>query len=402
MNHVALLIPGLDRIAGAERQVMALAKGLRLRGWRVTVLALSGSGGQAAVELNSAGVEFLSLEMRKGLVDRRGWIRFNRWLNRHRPQVVHAHLPHAAWLARWSRLTTPTQMFSGLGASAPVFVDTLHSSSTGGLCRRICYRSSDWLAGSVTAVSQSVADTHLAARMVSRNKLSVVHNGVDVDEFHPDSSLRSSARRELGLNDEFLWLAAGRLEPVKDYPTLLHAFAFLRGNPRLLVAGAGSLESELRRLAARLGIQRRVRFLGFQPDVKPWLRAADAFVLSSLWEGLPVGLLEAGACALPSVATDVPGSREVIVRGRTGRLAPSGSPVDLAQVMTAMMHSSPRDRRIMGNLARLHVTERFSLEAMIDRSENLYRSLLARRYEPNRERRDTLEFRRASVASPHR
>src|SRR5260221_10249305 len=104
----------------------------------------------------------------------------------------------------------------------------------------------------------------------------------------------------------------------------------------MIIAGTGSEQSELCQLSTSLGLERRVRFLGFQPDVKRWLRAADAFVLTSRWEGLPVGLMEAGACALPSIATDVPGSREVIVRGRTGRLTPAGEPGPLASAMIVM------------------------------------------------------------------
>jgi glycosyltransferase involved in cell wall biosynthesis len=390
MNHVALVIPGLDRIAGAERQVILLAKGLRWRGWRVSVVALSGTGGQSAAELAAAGVEFLSLEMRKGLADPRGWIRFNRWMNREKPQVVHSHLPHAAWLSRWSRLAAPSQLLSETGFPERVFIDTLHTSSTGGVARQLGYRCSDWLAESVTAVSQSVADAHLAAGMVDRYKLSVVPNGVDVEDFRPDEGTRAAIRQELGLSDEFLWLAAGRLEAVKDYPTLLHAFVNVPAHARLVIAGAGSQLSELCRLTASLGPERRVRFLGFQPDIKPWMRAADGYVLSSRWEGLPVGLMEAGACALPSVATDVPGSREVIVRGRTGSLAPSVSSVALARTMTAMVRSSPHERRTMGNLARLHVTQRFSLEAMLDRWEKHYRRLLARGYETSHEVHDPI------------
>jgi glycosyltransferase involved in cell wall biosynthesis len=120
------------------------------------------------------------------------------------------------------------------------------------------------------------------------------------------------------------------------------------------------------------------------------MQAADGFVLTSRWEGLPVGLLEAGACALPSIATDVPGSREVIVRGRTGYLTPSGEPNALAREMTAMAQSSPQARRAMGNLARLHITESFSLGAVLDRWENLYRSLLAHSYRTNRRVRDPI------------
>jgi glycosyltransferase involved in cell wall biosynthesis len=399
MSHIALVIPGLDKIAGAERQVMSLAKGMRCRGWRVSVVALSGAGGNAAAELKAAGVEFLSLEMRKGLADPRGWIRFSRWIERERPQVVHAHLPHAAWLARWSRLATPGHGWSGLAwpglaSSFYAVIDTLHSSSTGKLLRRIGYRFSDWLADGVTAVSQSVADAHIAAGMVDRNKLTVFWNGVDVEEFRPDAQARETVRRELGLNGDFLWLAAGRLETVKDYPTLLHAFARVPEPARLLIAGDGTLQSELCRLSARLGLERRVRFLGFQSDVKPWMQAADGFVLTSRWEGLPVGLLEAGACALPSIATDVPGSREVIVSGRTGRLTPCGAPNALAGEMIAMAQSSPQERRAMGNLARLHITERFSLDAMLDRWENLYRSLLAYSYLTNHGVRDPVPAQR--------
>jgi glycosyltransferase involved in cell wall biosynthesis len=390
MNLAALVIPGLDQIAGAERQVISLAKGLRRRGWRTSVVALSGAGGQAAADLRSAGVEFLSLEMRKGLADPRGWIRFGRWIKRERPQVVHSHLPHAAWLARWSRLAQLSHALPGLASPSHIFIDTLHSSSTGTLSRRIGYRCSDWLADRVTAVSQSVADAHLEARMVGRNKLTVLSNGIDVGEFHPDALTRDAVRRELGLKEKFLWLAAGRLEAVKDYPTLLHAFAHVPEPARLLIAGGGSQKSELCQLSKRLGLDGRVRFLGFQPDVKPWMRAADAFVLSSRWEGLPLGLLEAGACALPSIATDVPGSREVIVRGRTGRLTPSGEPCALARAMNEMMLSSPKERRAMGNLARLHVTERFSLEAMLDRWEKLYRNLLAHSYQSRREIHDPI------------
>ena len=263
-----MIIPGLDRIAGAERQLILLAKGLRKRGWQVSVVALSGAGDAAAAELAAHGVRFLSLNMRKGLADPRGWIRFHLWLRRNRPDIVHAHLPHAAWFARWSRLAAPVR----------VVLDTLHSSSTGTVGRKLGYRSSNWLPDKVTAVSHAAAQAHLAAAMVSEDKLIVLPNGVDVEEWQPDPFVRSVARRELEVNAEFLWFAAGRLDPVKDYPTLLRAFSDLPEPARLVIAGAGPLESELRSLSNDLGLQSRIRFLGFQPDIRRWMQAADAFV----------------------------------------------------------------------------------------------------------------------------
>jgi glycosyltransferase involved in cell wall biosynthesis len=369
MSHATMMIPGLDRLSGAEHQAMSLAKGLRRRGWRVSMVALSGTGGDAAAELEDAGVQFQSLEMRKGLADPRGWIRFQRWLWREQPDVLHAHLPHAAWLARWSRLAAPV----------PLVVDTLHSSSTGAMGRHFGYSCSRWLTDHVTAVSEATAASHLAAGMVSESKLSVVWNGVDVHRWQPDARERREAREELGVRDDFLWLAVGRLETVKDYPSLLRAMARTPERVRLLVLGAGPQEGRLTELAEWLGLKHRVHFAGFDPNVVRWMRAADGFVLSSHHEGLPMVLLEAGACGVSVVATDVPGTREVVVDGDTGWLAPAGDAQELAATMMKLMRMPPDARLAMGERARRHVAEHFSLEAVLDRWERLYAELLERK-----------------------
>jgi glycosyltransferase involved in cell wall biosynthesis len=374
MSHVALVIPTLDAIGGAERQVVLLARGLRLRGWRVTVLALLGSGGETANSLVTADVGFLNLEMRRGLVNPLGWIRFHRWLRGESPDVVHAHLPHAAWLARWSRL----------GAPARALVDTLHSASTGTAGRRLGYRWSRWLPDRVSAVGNAVAEAHVSAGMIAADRLLVLPNGVDVEAWKPDAASRAALRKELGLTNEFLWLAAGRVSPVKDYPTLLAAFSQLPATARLVVAGSGPLDGELRQLATSLGLERRVRFLGFEPDLRRWMQAADGFVQSSLWEGLPMVLMEAAACALPSVATDVAGTGEVISDGQTGWLSAAGSAPDLAAKMVGLMDASSEERGAMGARARRQMIERFSLDAVLDRWEALYHDLLLQNPTPRR------------------
>jgi len=312
--------------------------------------------------------------MRKGLADPRGWIRFHRWLRRQRPDVVHAHMPHAAWLARWSRL----------GAPMRVLVDTLHSSSTGALGRRLGYRWSNWLPDKVTAVSHAVAEAHLLARMATAGKLAMVGNGVDAGLWRPDGTVRAAVRRELGLEGEFAWLAAGRLDPVKDYPTLLKAMVNVPEAARLIIAGGGQLDGELRRLSEGLGLESRVRFLGFEPNVRRLMQAADAFVLSSRWEGLPMALLEAAACGLPAVVTDVPGTREAVVDGETGFLAVAGSAEALQGAMSRMMRLAPQERRDLGERARDLVMERFSLEKVLDRWEHLYVDLLRKNPDSSR------------------
>jgi glycosyltransferase involved in cell wall biosynthesis len=389
--HVAMVIPTLDRIGGAERQAMLLAIGMRRRGWRVTVVTLAGTGRAAAAELEEAGVGFLSLAMRKGLADPRGWTRFIAWLRRHKPEVVHAHLPHAVWLARWARLFAPV----------PVVIDTLHSSSTGGVGRRLGYRLSRALPDRVTAVSQSVADSHASARMVRVPTLTVLPNGVDVEAWTPDERVRAEMRRELGLEDEFLWLASGRLEMVKDYPTLLKAMVAVPAPARLVIAGGGPLLNNLARLTSHLGLCERVKFLGFEPRVKRWYQAADGFVHSSRWEGLPMALLEAGACALPAVTTDVPGSREIVVDGETGTLVPPADASALAWAMTSMMRTPAEERRRMGACARHRVVEQFSLASSFDRWNDLYGTLLSQKSLQAAARRITApDPRCASVGGP--
>jgi glycosyltransferase involved in cell wall biosynthesis len=173
-----------------------------------------------------------------------------------------------------------------------------------------------------------------------------------------------------------LWLAVGRLEAVKDYPGLLRAMTRTPERARLLILGAGPREGRLRELAEWLGLKQRVHFAGFKPNVVRWMRAADGLVLSSRYEGLPMVLLEAGACGVPAVATDVPGTREVVVDGETGWMAPAGDARELAKAMMKLMHMPPDARHAMGERARKHVALNFSMEATLDRWERLYANLM--------------------------
>jgi glycosyltransferase involved in cell wall biosynthesis len=355
--HVAQLIPTVDRIGGAERQAMELAKGLKKRGWQVSAVALSGTGGAAAEELLKAGIGFVSLHMRKG------------------PAILHAHLPHAAWMARWSILGWRTTFSTQI----PTVIDTLHSASTGSPGRRLGYRLSRFIPYKVTAVSEEVARAYLAARMVDPRNLVVIPNGIDVEIWQPDALAQSTVHNEFGLGDEpdeFLWLAVGRLEAVKDYTTLLHAMAQLPQAARLLIAGIGHEEQALKRLTAQLGLESRVRFLGFRSDVRRLMQTCDGLVLSSRCEGLPLGLLEAAACALPAVATNAPGTAEALVGGDTGLLTPVGDAPALAVAMRTMMQMPLEERKAMGSRARARIVEKFSMKSTLDRWEALYRDLI--------------------------
>lgn len=365
MIKIAMLIPTIDQIGGAERQVLMLAAAFaaenseRDGGYQVTVIALSGSGGAAAERLAEIGVCYVSLGMRKAWIDPRGWMRYLDWARVHEPEIVHSHLPHATWFARCVRLISPVR----------VLIDSIHTSNTGGLTRRGGYRVTDRLTDHVTCVSQSVADAVVDSGMAFRENLSVLPNGVDV---------RGLGKRCAVIRrNPFQWIAVGRLSPVKDYPTMLRAFATLDGLPVLAIAGTGPDEAAVRQLAEDLAIGDRVRFVGFQADVEPLLLEADAFVLTSLWEGLPVSVLEAQAAGLPVVATDGRGTPEAMLHGRTGLIVPVGDVAGLATAMAAILEMSGEQRAVMGAEGREYVLRNYSMPMIVKRWQQLYAQLLA-------------------------
>jgi len=386
-RRAAMLIPTIDQIGGAERQVIELSKELARRGWRVTVIALSGDGGNAALELRTARVSFLSLGMRKAWIDPRGWLRYLIWHRREKPAILHAHLPHATWFARLSRLLAPV----------PVLIDTIHTSKTGTLGRRIAYRLTHPLSSRVTCVSQSVAASVLQTRMA--HTAEVIPNGISLPSAPPSSQptpgaphLASEMWGQICAQHEpaasfpaitpapsFRWIAVGRLAPVKDYPTLLRAFTNLPGKPTLLIAGSGPDEQQLRALATELNIASRVHFAGFQADIQALLAEADGFVLSSLWEGLPISVLEASAARLPVIATSGVGTSEALIPGITGLLVPVGDSNALASAMTRIMNMPFADRLEMGARGRSFINETYALPNVVDRWEQLYDKLLRRR-----------------------
>jgi glycosyltransferase involved in cell wall biosynthesis len=300
---------------------------------------------------------------------------------------------HANLLARIARLFCPV----------PVVISTLHSAAEtpraaprgaafpGGdaripagmsSTRDLLYRLTDPLADAVMAVSRAAADRHACCRAVPAAKLRVIPNAVDTSVFRPDPDRRRRVRRELGIESEFVWLAAGRLMWKKDYPTLLRAFHLI-GGATLLIAGAGPQEAELKKLAAELGVGagglRAVRFLGQVDDMPALMNAADALALSSVVEGLPVALLEAVSSGLPAVATDAGGVREIIGDlgdGEAGLVVPPRDPAAFAAAMERLAALPADERERMSRAARAAAVARFDLSVVVSQWEAAYRDLL--------------------------
>lgn len=365
--RILFLITGLN-YGGAETQLKELAIRLKSRGHEILVVSMIPP--QAYVgELKNVGISVKTLGMRQGLPDPRAIFRLATIIRNFRPLILHSHMVHANLLARMVRMIS----------RIPVLICTAHNINEGGRLREMAYRLTDSLCDLTTQVSKAGLHRYVQVKAVPQNKVHFIPNGVDINRFRPDEKARKKLRHEFGITDEFVWLAVGRFEEAKDYPNMIQAFSRLvkvRPDARLFIAGQGALKTKIERLVVELGLDDAVSFLGIRKDVPELMNAADAYVMSSAWEGFPLVLLEAAAVGLPIVATDVGGNREIVLNDQSGFLVPPQDPVSLAEAMERVMALGIEARKLMGKAGRTYVVENFSFERVIKMWEELYHEIL--------------------------
>jgi glycosyltransferase involved in cell wall biosynthesis len=359
-------------MGGADSQLIAAARELQGRGHQVRILSLTALG-PMGYQAQGFGLEVESLEMRRGVPDPRGFLRAARIIRAWRPDVVHSHMVHANLMARVLRLVAPI----------PVLVSTIHNIYEAGEGWMWGYRLTNGLVDHMTIISQMAAERHIRDRIVPSRILRVVPNGVDATPFLTvPPEIRGELRASLGVSSAFVWLAVGRFEVAKDYPNMLRAFARARErHPAavLLLVGKGSLREETEAVARELGLGESVRFLGVRSDVPAVVSAADGYVMSSAWEGMPMVLLEAAAGGLPIVTTRVGGNEEAVLDGETGYLAPPRDDAALAAAMVRLMELPEDERRLLGARGRELIRTRYALTKVADRWEELYREVSTRK-----------------------
>jgi glycosyltransferase involved in cell wall biosynthesis len=302
-----------------------------------------------------------------------------REVRRQRPDIVHTHTAKAGMLGRLAALLA--------GRPRPVIVHTYHGHVLDGYFGRVktaFYRGLErWLAkrsDALIGVSSATVDDLVRLGVGDRSKFRVIPIGLDLNPFLECSQVAGAAfREEAGVEDgELLLSFVGRLVPIKRVDVLLRALSHARARGarvRLAVVGDGQLRPELERLTSELGVADHVFFAGYRADMVPVAAASDLAVLSSDNEGTPVSLIEAAAAAKPSVSTAVGGVPDVVTP-ETGILT---EPRD-AQALGAAIARLAADQSVrteMGEHARRHVAERFSVERLLDDVEALYVELLA-------------------------
>ena len=356
------VITDLD-YGGAERQLVLLASRLVKRGWQVKVVSILPP--RAFVDdLKKVGVEVETLGITHKWQFLLAWIRLRKIIAEWKPQIVHSFMVHANILSRLVKLCDKQYKL----------ICSIRNIKEGGRIREWLYRLTDPFCDLTTHVSRQGVRRYVAIGAVSSKKIISLPNGIDPSFFFKASEKKLDSRTK-----DFFWLAVGRLVPAKDYATLLKAFAELMkdfNNAKLWIAGDGPLRKNLEALAHNLGLDNSVSFLGLRKDVPELMALADAFVLSSAWEGMPNVLLEASASGLPIVSTKVSGAEEIVCEGKTGYLVPPGNPLALAEAMRKVMICFPKKRRNLGEVAKRRIKRYFHIEYVVDRWEKLYKKVL--------------------------
>jgi glycosyltransferase involved in cell wall biosynthesis len=201
-----------------------------------------------------------------------------------------------------------------------------------------CYPKADVIA----AVSEGVAEDLARVGRIPRNRIQVIHNPI----ITPD--LAKKVREEINHpwfnpGEPPVILSVGRLDPQKDYASLIKSFARVRQSlpARLLILGEGPERDALVSLVRQLGLEQEIVLPGFVSNPYPYMSKSSVFVLSSRWEGLPTVLVEALYCGVPVVATDCPsGPREILRNGQYGTLVPVGDVECMAEAIAAVLRGN--------------------------------------------------------------
>ena len=338
---------------GQEIRILTEARGVARRGHEVLLACDPES--RILAEAPRFGVEAVALPIgRKRLA---GVAAQRRLLRERAFDVVNTHSSTDTWLAA----------LAGLGAARkPPIVRTRHISAP--LPRNAFTR---WLYRSATArivtTGERLRHQVVAETGVDASRVTSIPTGIDLARFQPGE--RAAARAALGLHADGPWIGiVATLRSWKGHRYLLEALPPLAGGrARLLVVGDGPQREALEAQVRETGLATRVRFVGNQDDVAPWMQAMDVFCLPSYAnEGVPQSLMQAMACGLPVVSTPVGSIDEIVADGTTGLLVRPQDATALRDALHVLLEDRAK-REALGREAARVARERFGEDRMVDR-----------------------------------
>lgn len=359
-----------ESFGGTERALLHILAGLDRARWRPVLFHVAARGAtQLSDEAAALGVAVRAFRPARTFAGGVASVPIiAHALSREDASVFHAH---QTWSlsCRYSIVAAALARVPAIVASAQLFVEMpeiMAINAQHALLTRCMDRH--------LAVSQHVASRLHDRFGVSKERITVIPNAVVISELpRPNASLRAELAGGDGTRPIVLTVA--RLDPQKGIVYLLRAAAEIP-DVVFAIAGDGPERDSLHALARSLGLEDRVRFLGHRQDVPALLAACDVFVLPSLYEGLPLSVLESMAAGIPVIATDIGGTREAVRDGETGTLIPACDASALASAIRATLADLSKARQLAFN-ARAYVQTEHSASAMVRRVSRLYDEMLA-------------------------
>lgn len=373
MARKILYIHGIDRIGGAERDLLAVLTALNPTEWEPHVACPS--GGPLYEILSKAGISLHSLSLSPW---RKWFSPFVRWLGVHRlrtllkqlqPALIHVNdiwwVPHTIGAV------------SHVFASRIPIVAHVRQEIEPEKISRYCLNQVD----AVISISTQV-EKALIAGGVNPRLVRTIYSGLDLSKVDDRDGDRKTICRKLGLPSDVVLLGTvANLFPRKGYDVMLRALPdIIKAEPstHYVIIGTGEQEYErtLRALSKELGIAQHVHFVGFQDAVSPWLAALDLYVHPARMEGFGIAVVEAMATGKAVVATNIGGLPEVVEHEWTGLLVASDNPEALSVAVASLLRDKIL-REEMGKRGAKLVRERFDLKVSIAAIEQVYRHILA-------------------------
>ena len=370
-TDIFYVITDLQR-GGVPLHLRRLVGAVRKEGYRVAVVTLA-QGGEVAAMLRADGVEVLECGGRGGW-DVRVFTRLARIMQSRRPRLVHSFLFHANLAVRVAGKLTRYPV-----AQIICEIQTVEVERKWHLV--VDHATHEWCRVTIGNSPSVIEHLHRTAG-IPLSRLCLIRGGIEpIPSCDPHS--RDAARAAIRAaipemsNDAPVVLWVGRLDPVKGLATLVEAFQSVAATTtaHLLLACDGPMFGALQHQITNRGLWGRVHLLGMRRDVPDLLRAADLFVFPSRTEGLPNALLEAMAWGVPVLTTDVPGCRDLVQDGVTGRLVPYDDADALARALLAGL-TDRESAKVMARQAQASVESLWQIQRTHANYLALYRSAL--------------------------
>jgi glycosyltransferase involved in cell wall biosynthesis len=367
---ICILVPCLG-YGGAEKQITLISPYLKSKGYNVAVVSMIPALAYQDL-MGQYGIKLFEGSFSLGKFSFRSFSEIRSYIKTEDFDVIITFNYPANILGRILKLSSRKLKV----------ISSFRSVTFGNSTREKLIRITSFLDSLTIPNSNFAAQSFITRGVIKEDKCLVIPNALDINSLESSVNLSANVYKDVDRPEkEFRWIIVGRFERAKDYPNLIKSVEILKnyykvGNFKLSIIGDGSLLEEVKQNIRDLGLEGIVKLLGNKRAVAPYLVQADAFVLSSAWEGMPNAVMEAMLCKLPVVSTLAGGVVDLITEKENGFLVPTKNADALAKAMYNMMNLNEEERLQIGRSNRDKMLLKHNLNTVGNQWEDAIRLIL--------------------------